>query len=74
MASDAGYKMDISSSAPSYAEGGKTGAVNATFGDFNVGNASGASSVGGLSLPTIALIGAVALALAWIVARKPSRG
>jgi hypothetical protein len=74
MASDAGYKMDISSSAPSYAQGGTTGTVNATFGDFNYKTASGASSVGGLSLPTVAIIGAVALALAWIVARKPSRG
>ena len=74
MASDAGYKMDISSSAPSYAQGGKTGDQTASFGDFNVGSAFGASSVGGLSLPTIAIIGAVALALAWIVTRKPSRG
>ena len=65
--------MDISSSAPSYAQGGNTGAVNATFGDFNYKTASGASSVGGLSPATLAILGLVAVAVAWIAVRKPSR-
>ena len=71
MASE-GMNMDISSSAPSYAQGGTATGGTGSFGDFNFKTASGASSTGsGLSTPTLVVVGILGLAaLVWFARRK----
>mgnify|MGYP000999300668 CR=1 FL=1 len=69
---DAGYKMDIASTAVSEGKSGNATIGDAGFGDFNFKSASGAASVGGMSPLTMAAAAGVAL-LIWFVVRKQSR-